>query len=88
MPVPVASAIVLEPGFVEADVLVPYEAAVADYFAALNMGDAARIFEIMQAIIDIDGIQSLAILIDGVAVDKVPAVTEQITLSGQTTAVS
>ncbi len=88
VPVPVASAIVLEPGFVEADVLVPYEAAVADYFAALNMGDAARIFEIMQAIIDIDGIQSLAILIDGVAVDKVPAVTEQITLSGQTTAVS
>ncbi len=74
----------LADGYVLADVQVPAEEAVTDYFLALGVGQRVRLMGISALLDAIDGIDGAVILLNGVAADIDPDATS-IAIEGTTT---
>jgi hypothetical protein len=58
------------------------QATVEGTFAALSVGDTLRILSVMGAIDTVDGVNGATVLLDGVALDKVPAASTNLLVSG------
>ena len=70
------------PGYVLADVQVPIQEIVADYFLALDVGDAARRLALFALISTIEGVDACTLTLDAGVVDIDPNATVLLTLSG------
>jgi len=72
----VATVVTLESGFVLGDVSAGVQAAIAAYLLTLSVGDAVRLLDIYAAIATVDGVAGATTLLNGGAVDIVPAITQ------------
>lgn len=81
----VAITVTLAAGFELDDVEEPIQELVADYFLALDVGDAARLLALLALVATIDGVDGAAITLDAVAADVDPDATTLLTLSGTAT---
>ena len=73
--------VVLAPGYELADVEAPIEDAIADYFLALDVGEAARRLQLYALAAAVEGVQSVTTLtLDAGAVDIDPNGTVLLTL--------
>jgi len=84
VPIPVAVALSIAPGYELADVSDGVSAAIVAYFAALAVGGTAYLLSILTLIKAVDpaAILGATLLLDGTAADYVPAITEIVQISG------
>jgi uncharacterized phage protein gp47/JayE len=80
--VTVAITVALDTGLVVGDVDGEIISLVEDYLLTLGVGDAVRLLSISALIATVEGVTGAAILLNGVAADVTPTVTQIPTLSG------
>lgn len=82
--VDVITTVVLDAGYVLADVDTAIQALVVEYFDSLGVGDAARILDILALVATVDGVTGATVTLNGGSSDIVPTITQLLTLDSNT----